>query len=723
MMSAIRTVTSSELYDDRQQVPTEKVQAWHRERLAVVYVRQSTLQQVRVHQESTRRQYALTSRVQALGWPLAQIEVIDEDQGKSAASSAGRAGFQRLVSEVSLNHVGLIMGLEWSRLARSSTDWHQSLELRALFGTLSADLAGIYDPAQYKDRLLLGLKGTLSEAELHVLRQRLQQGRLNKARRGELLSVLPTGYVRGGSSGVEFDPDEQVQHVVCLSFQKFTELGTIHAVRRYLVKHHIEVGVRLSPSVTFGELRWRRPNRGTRLNLLKNPLYAGAYAYGRRQGDPRRRHPGRPASGRVVSDPSQWQVRLKDRFPAYISREQYEENRARLTANQTHAETRGAIRQGAALLAGLVSCAKCNVRMLVSYGGSTNQPLYCCTQKLANYGITSCQRLAGPSLDQWVSQQTLAALTPAALALSLEAAQRVEQERGEVARMWRQRLERAAYEAERASRQYHQGEPENRLVARQLERKWEETLAIQPRLQDEYARFVHAHPQTLSATERAAIQQLAKDLPALWVAPTTAIMDRKESLRQVVSRVVVDVQGNSERVQVRVEWVGGAVTTGEIVRPVQRWEQLSYYPQLCTRVVALATERRSAARIADQLNAEGYRPATQVERFGPQGVLGLLRKGGYPHPQSPAVSRRGLKTHEGWLPELARRIRMPVVTRYGWFQRGWVKGRHHPQGSRRCIVWADAAEGERLRQRHQQPSAAKIRARWLEAVADIAKEE
>lgn len=231
MKTAARSNTTGEMSEDLLvSVSAEKVQDWHRERLAIVYIRQSTLQQVRLHQESTRRQYSLTSRVRALGWPAARIVVIDEDQGKSAASSEGRSGFQRLVSEVSLDHVGLVVGLELSRLARSSKDWHQLLELCALFGVLIADLDGIYDPTQYNDRLLLGLKGTLSEAELHVLRQRLQQGRLSKARRGELLSVLPTGYVRRGSSGsVGFDPDEQVQHVVRLIFGKFAELGTIHA--------------------------------------------------------------------------------------------------------------------------------------------------------------------------------------------------------------------------------------------------------------------------------------------------------------------------------------------------------------------------------------------------------------------------------------------------------------------------------------------------------------
>lgn len=656
-MNAARTETKRDMCEELSSFPAEKIQAWHRERLAVVYVRQSTLQQVRLHQESTRRQYSLTSRVRALGWSSAQIEVIDEDQGKSATSSEGRAGFQRLVSEVSLNHVGLIMGLELSRLARSSKDWHQLLELCALFGTLIADLDGIYDPAQYNDRLLLGLKGTLSEAELHVLRQRLQQGRLNKARRGELLSVLPTGYVRRGSTGVGFDPDEQVQHVVRVIFGKFEELGTINAVLRYLVKHHIELGMREGAGTAGGgALRWHRPTRGTVLNLLKNPLYAGAYAYGRRQVDPRRRQPGRPATGRMVCEPRQWQVLLKDRFPAFITWEQYEQNLARLKANQARANTRGTVRAGAALLAGLVVCAKCNVRMLVSYGGSTNQPLYCCTLRAANYGAQSCQRLAGPGLDQLVSRHVLAALEPAALALSLEAAQHVEHERAAVTRVWQHRLERARYEADRAARQYHAVEPENRLVARQLEREWEEKLGVCQHLQEEYERFVRAQPRTLTAEEREHIRHLATDLPALWVAPTTTVMDRKEIVRHVLQRVVVEVQGQSERVRVRLEWIGGAITTHELIRPVQCWEQLSYYAQLCERVVALASEKRSAARIADQLNAEGYRPAKQVEQFGPQGVLGLLRKVGHTPPQPLRSSRTGLEEEEWWLPDLARAL-------------------------------------------------------------------
>lgn len=262
----------------------------------------------------------------------------DDDLGKSGASAQGREGFQRLVAEVGLNHVGLILGVEMSRLARSSKDWHQLLEICALFGTLIADLDGIYDPSQYNDRLLLGLKGTMSEAELHILKQRMVQGKLNKARRGELNFALPSGYVRRPSGEVTFDPDEQVQQVVKLIFRKFEELGTLNAVLRYLVKHDIQLGVRVRTGLNKGELEWRRPNRMTLQTLLKHPMYAGAYAYGRRQVDPRKKQAGRPSTGRVVSAPEEWLVLLKDRYPTYISWEQYQRNLARLKSNQACAD-------------------------------------------------------------------------------------------------------------------------------------------------------------------------------------------------------------------------------------------------------------------------------------------------------------------------------------------------------------------------------------------------
>src|SRR5947209_16356811 len=319
------------------------------------------------HQESTRLQYGLVGRAQALGWATDRVLVIDDDLGKSGTSAQGRLGFQRLVSEVSLDHVGMIFGVEMSRLARSNKDWHQLLELCALFHTLIADLDGIYDPALYNDRLLLGLKGTMSEAELHILKQRMHQGRLSKAQRGELQFALPIGYVWSPMGEIQFDPDEQVQQVVRLIFRTFEELGTLGGLVRYLAQHQIQLGVRVREGPGKGELVWRRPNRATLQMMLKHPLYAGSYVYGRRQEDPRRKQPERPRTGRVVMTTDEWLVLLSNSCPAYISSEHYTRYQARLQANRARADALGAARSGSALLAGLVVCARCGCRLNVHY--------------------------------------------------------------------------------------------------------------------------------------------------------------------------------------------------------------------------------------------------------------------------------------------------------------------------------------------------------------------
>jgi DNA invertase Pin-like site-specific DNA recombinase len=690
-----------------------KIQPWHRDRLAVVYVRQSTAQQVLDHQESTRLQYGLRARAGALGWVDERIVVIDDDLGKSGATAEGRVGFQRLVSEVSLDHVGIILGVEMSRLARSGKDWHQLLELCALFRTLLADTDGVYDPAHYNDRLLLGLKGSFSEAELHILKQRMHQGKLNKARRGELALPLPIGYVRRTSGEVGFDPDEQVQHVVHLVFRKFEELGTLHAVLRYLALHDIRLGVRV-----HGELEWHRPNRMTLQNLLRSPVYAGAYAYGRRQIDPRKQRAGRPSTGRVVMSPQDWVALHKDQHPAYISWEQYERNLARLRANRSRAETLGAVRSGPALLAGLLICAKCGCRMAVGYSGNGEQHNYRCTRVLSDYGGEVCQQIAGRTLDTALSHQVLQALQPAALELSLEAAQHVERERANLDQVWQQRLERSRYEAERAARQYHLCDPENRLVARQLEREWEEKLAAQQRLEEEYHRFLRTQPRGLSAEEREAIRRLAADVPALWYAPTTTDADRKEILRQVIERVIIDAQGQSERVHLTIQWAGGMQTGTELRLPVARLAQLSYYPQLCARARALASEGLRAAEIAEHLNAEGFRPPKRRERFGRQGVEELLYRLGVYEKRSRSRTCAGLGEHEWWLPTLAQAIGMPVMTLYLWAYRGWVRAHRQMQPPRRWSVWADEKEVERLRERHRRPAGYYTRQRWVAEISN-----
>ena len=337
----------------------QKIAPVHLQRLAVVYVRQSTAQQVLRHEESTRLQYGLVDRARELGWSEDRILVIDDDLGHSAAEGEQRAGFQRLVSEVSLDHVGMILGVEISRLARSSKDWHQLLEICALFGTLIADSDGICDPADFNDRMLLGLKGTMSEAELHAIKQRMHQGKLSKARRGELGFDVPTGYVRSSSGEVTFDPDEEVQQVVELIFRKFEELLTVHALLRYLVAHDVRIGVRVRGGERKGELEWHAPNQTTLQNMLRNPIYAGAYAYGRRRSDPRKRKPGRRSTGRTSPSQGGWHVLLKDRLPAYISWQTYEKNLRQLQDNRAVAEARGAPRDGNSLLQGLVVCGYC----------------------------------------------------------------------------------------------------------------------------------------------------------------------------------------------------------------------------------------------------------------------------------------------------------------------------------------------------------------------------
>jgi DNA invertase Pin-like site-specific DNA recombinase len=690
----------------------EKVQPWHRDRLAVVYVRQSTAQQVLDHQESTRLQYGLTTRAVELGWAAARVVVIDDDLGKSGTSAAGRAGFQRLVSEVSLDQVGIILGVEMSRLARSCKDWYQLLELCALFRTLIADLDGVYDPAQYNDRLLLGLKGTMSEAELHIMQQRLRQGLLAKARRGELALVPPMGYVRSASGELSLDPDEQVQQVIRLVFRKFAELGTVNALLRYLVAHQIQLGMRAHDGPARGAVVWRRPSRATLQNLLKHPVYAGAYVYGRRPVDPRRQQAGRPATGRTVAPPDDWLVWLKDRLPAYITWAEYTENVARLQANRARADTLGVVREGPALLTRLAVCAQCGRRMAVHYAGDDRHYAYTCGRMRIDYGLARCQHVAGPALDACVSQQVLAALQPAALELSLEAATHLEQERADLDRLWQQRVERAAYEAERAGRQFRLVEPENRLVARHLEREWEAKLAAHLGLAEEYRRFQETQPRGLSPVEREAIRQLAADIPALWQAPTTTAADRKAIVRQVVRRVVVAAEGESERVRMTIEWVGGGQTAGAVIRPVARLEQLTYYPQLCARTRQLAAAGLAAGAIARRLNAEGYHPPKRRVAFGAQGVQDLLQRLGLVTKHSHRRPQPGLGAHEWGLRELAQAIDMPHITLYNWVCRGWVTARREPTPPRRWILWADAAEVARLREHHRRSLSEEGHQRW-----------
>jgi DNA invertase Pin-like site-specific DNA recombinase/DNA-binding MarR family transcriptional regulator len=691
-----------------------KIGPRHRDRLAAVYVRQSSAQQVHDHTESTRLQYGLAERAAALGWAASRVLVIDDDLGHSASGADARPGFQRLVSEVGLDHVGIVLGIEMSRLARSGREWHQLLELCALSGTLLGDLDGIYDPADHNDRLLLGLKGTISEAELYLIKQRMWSGRLAKARRGELAVPLPSGYVRRPSGEVALDPDEQVQAVIRLIFGLFERLGTVNAVLCFLADNHIQLGVRVREGPARGELQWRRPSRATLQNILRNPAYAGIYAYGRSTTDPRRRQAGRPFTGRVRTAREDWAVFLPGLLPGYISIGQYEKNRQRMEANRSWSQGMGVARNGPALLAGLVACGRCGQKMTVGYHrgpGGRLRPVYVCAREKTDHGGGQCQQLTGSCVDAYVTGLMLDALAPAALEVSLAAAGQAEARRAQVDQIWRQRLERADFAADRARRQYQLTEPENRLVARQLEKEWEAALAERQRLGEEYDRFTATRPRALTPAERGQIRALATDIPAIWHAPTTTDADRKQLIRHLIERVQVTVAGTSEKAEVQVVWAGGHRITAQITRPVASLTQLSYYPQLAQRARELAGAGLTHTQIAAQLTTEGFRPPKRCEAFTAAAVSDLLRAAGAQQPRSPA-RRPALAEHEWWLRDLAGHLGMSHITLDSWVRRGWAAGYLHP-AIKRIVVRADPTEAERLRALHQTSRGQHVRRPWL----------
>jgi DNA invertase Pin-like site-specific DNA recombinase len=604
-----------------------KITEAHRRRRAVVYVRQSTLGQVERNTESAARQFALRDRAVELGWPPEAVTVVDGDTGRSGASAAGRVGFKELVAEVGLGHVGVVLALEVSRLARSSADWHQLLDLCALTATLIADADGVYSPANFNDRLLLGLKGTMSEAELHLIRARLDGGLRNKAARGELRLSLPVGLDRDEDGRVVLCPDEQVRHAIEWVFVLWRRLGSA----RQVVSELVAEGQKL-PRRTVGQrrVRWARASYGAVHDLLTNPAYAGAFVFGRTRTHKRVDEHGEVKVRTVEVALEEWSVCLPEHHPGYVSWPDYLATRERLRANvRPRGEGGGAAREGAALLQGLLRCGRCGRRMQVAYSGTGGRsPRYACVRGLHLHATDACQSLGGGRLDKAVAAAFLEAVTPAGVAATACAVAELEAEHD--ARLAGQRLalEQAEFEADRARRQFDACEPEHRLVARTLERALEEILAAVERERAALALLEQARLAPLTEQERSALARLARDLPKLWYAATTSERDRKELLRALVREVVVTVRGPEAQATVEVFWEGGA-RSELVVRLNRRGPERHRTAEDTIELIRRLAAHHPDGQIAAILNKQGRRTGTGLA-FTETRVRGVRQRAGIP---------------------------------------------------------------------------------------------
>lgn len=654
-----------------------KLTTSHLERRACVYVRQSTAMQILENVESTKRQYALVERAVGLGWSRADVEVIDEDQGKSGSTTEQRTGFARLADAVGHGEVGAILAVEVSRLARSSMDWQRLLSLCAVTGVVVIDEQGVYDPADHDDRMLLDLKGTMSEAELHWLRLRLAGGRLNKARRGALWMTPPIGYIWRENQFV-FDPDEAVQRVVRLIFERFAIEPSIWAVVRWAQQNGIRFPTRKVSNEASGEIEWRTLRMGRVSSMLHNPIYAGVYAYGRREkrkvvvdGEIRTRQ-------KQVAE-SEWAVRIVDAHPAYITWETFVSNQERLRKNQ--ARMHGAVggsapKEGRALLTGILLCGRCGNTMRVDY--TTHERTswrYICVGK-SETGQSICWSVNGKAIDDTVETTFLATMVPEEIDLTIAVEKEANGQARNLEGQWQARLEQARYEARRAERRYKAVDPDNRVVARTLEREWEARLHDLDEVERQFDDARRTRHVDLSAADRAALRDIARDLPAVWRADTTRAADRKAMLRLViefVSLAPIDIPERGTRVQI--QWCSGSLDEKIVERPVWARALRPHPKALLNRIRTMLDEGRTNDQIAECLNEEGFKTAKR-NSWTASGVAHMranhklrreqkLRRTFLPdrHPETGRYSMPGAAKHFGVSRDVIR----------SWVRRGLVK--------------------------------------------------
>ena len=655
-----------------------KIGASHLSRAAFVYIRQSTAAQVEHNRESTQRQYALAARASALGWPAQQVVIVDEDLGVSGSGVVERSGFARLTAEVALGHVGSVLGLEVSRLARNNADWYRLVDLCGLTNTLIGDADGVYHPALFNDRLLLGLKGTMSEAELHILRARLLGGIRNKAARGELRRGLRVGFVWGEEDGeVRFHPDEAVRGAIRTVFARFTEFGSARRVWLWLRTEGLSFPMQ---SRYGGGICWVDPSYIAVYHVLTNPVYAGAYAYGKS-----RHEVILDASGarkkRVRKLPqSQWSVLLPNHHEGFIDWSTYESNRARIAANtrpRPHQSGGGAVREGSALLQGLAVCGHCGRKLRTHYTGRTASAGYHCAGKsVVNGRGVYCLNVGAVQIDEAVARAVLAAVAPLGIEAAVAAAERFEADRDGALAQWRLTVERTRYEAQRAERRYRAIDPDNRLVARGIEAEWEKCLRELEKAEAELARREQLRPRKLNADERVRLLALGADLSKAWQSPTTSPRDKKELLRTLLEEAIVAVHKSERRAHLTLRWQGGTLTDIDLDLPKAQ-------PSIVrTDEETIALVRRLAAHYPDAVIAGILNRQDRKSAYGHRFTANLV--GNLRRHWNIACFERPTNSPEGELltiKQTATALGVATSTIHRWLNNGLIAGEQLTPGA------------------------------------------
>jgi len=661
-----------------------KIADRHLSREACIYIRQSTMGQVRFNQESTERQYNLAGKAQSLGWSPERIRILDRDLGQSGARVSGREDFKALVSDVALGQVGAIFSLEASRLARSNQDWHRLLELCAITGTLVIDEDGCYDPAEFNDGLVLGMKGTFAQAELHIIRARLHGGKLNKARKGELHFALPVGFVFEDNK-IALDPDQEVQGAVRTVFELFERESTAYAV----VQRFQELGLRF-PRRSYGgawdgKLLWGRLTHSRVLGILANPSYAGTYVFGRYQACKQIGPAGEISSRSSLMPQDKWRVVIPDHHPGYITWDQFLANRHRLAANRTNCEVlAGPAREGLCLLQGLLICGTCGRRLGVRYTGNGGlYPIYQCNWKHREaLSRRACMDVRSGPLDDAVTDRLVTAVTPLTIELALEALSSLEERDKAIAAQWRRRIERARYDADLAERRYEAVDPANRLIASTLEQRWNDAMQRLLDLEAELLKFERQNLRAVTAEQKRQILQLATDFPRLWNAPTTAARDRKRMLRMLIKDITVVKPSESKLLRLHIRWQGGATETVALQLRPNRAEAVRYPDPFIARVRTLAAIHDDDAIVA-LLRREGLASST-----GKPFTISMIRWIRYKH----RIPGPSLPAGTFSVAQVRQRYGVSMWVVYYWVSRGLVTAHRRKPGLPYAITLTNAAD-------------------------------